>query len=528
MKSNKKTNKHKINIIKEISNIGLYVISVMLFLFLVIDSFFTTASTSYFSEQTTYTKDNIIISIMILLLFLCIIIIGNKLLKKYKIPNKKIIILLIILNIFIGYKWIISAEIKMVDDRKFVYDSAVEMYNGDYSTLSLPENYDGYGSFDKGGYLCIWPHQTGLVFFVELLYSVFKNNTIFVFQIINLFFINFSFYIMSKIPKRFFDIKDNDILSIVLSVMCLPALLYCTFVYGNLISFGLSVISIYIWKMFIDEKNKKKKIFLLIYSILSISIAYQIKITALIVVIALVILNILYLIEKKDKTCLAYIVILVIFYSVPMTLIQKSYELRSGIPISEGLSKLGWVETGLSNNGFSPGWYNYWPAYGIIEAGLDNEVYIELSKEHIITRLKEFNKDKLGMVTFFYKKNSSAWNNPSYQSLWVQKDIKETEFNLSLVNGNISKRLNEYFNYIQLIIYVGTLLALITYCKKFNYIKASYLLVIIGGFIFYTFWETKAQYTLQYYLMMIPYASIGWNRTVEIILKKYNIRNEIY
>lgn len=510
------------NIIKEMSNIGLYVISAVIFCFLTIDSFFTTASTSYYSEQTIYAKDNIIISIVVLLLFSCFIILGKKILKSYKIKSKKmIIIFLLIINILIGYKWISSADIKMVDDRKFVYESAVKMYNGDYSPLYLPDNFNGYGSFDKGGYLYLWPHQTGLVFFIELLYVVFKDNTIFVFQIINLLFLNFSFYIMAKIPKRFFGIKNNDILSIILSIMCLPALLYCTFVYGNLISFGLSVISIYIWKMFVDEKGRKKKRILLIYSILSIALAYQIKITALIVVIALIILNLLYLIDKKDKSCILYIIILVLFYSVPMTLTQKFYELRSGVSISDGISKLGWIETGLSDNGFSPGWYNYWPAYGIVEAGLDNDVYKELSKEHIVKRLEYFRNDKFGMIKFFYKKNSSAWNNPSYQALWVQKEIKNTEFNRNVIFGDIGKFLDKYFNYIQLIIYVGGLLSLIICYKEFNYFKASYLLVIIGGFIFYTFWETKAQYTLQYYLMMIPYASIGWNKITDVIIKKY-------
>ena len=211
-----------------------------------------------------------------------------------------------------------------------------------------------------------------------------------------------------------------------------------------------------------------------------------------------------------------------------MKITQKYYELKSGIPISQGISKLGWIETGLSDNGFSPGWYNYWPAYGIVEARLDNEIYKELSKEHIVKRLEYFNQDKLEMIKFFYKKNSSAWNNPSYQSLWIQKDIKLTEFNNSVVDGEISKILTKYFNYIQLIIYTGVLLTLIMYYKEFDYIKSSYLLVIIGGFIFYTFWETKAQYTLQYYLMMIPYASIGWNKLTDIILKKQIMTKNYY
>ena len=274
--------------------------------------------------------------------------------------------------------------------------------------------------------------------------------------------------------------------------------------------------------LFVKEKNSKRKIILFIYSILSISLAYQIKITALIVVIALIIVNILQFIEKKEKQFLIYMIVLIIMYSIPLNLTQRYYEMKSGIEISEGISKLGWLETGLNDNGFSPGWYNYWPAYGIVEANLDNELYAELSKEHIISRLEFFKDNKVEMIKFFHKKNSSAWNNPSYQSLWVQKDIEETEFNVSVVIGSISKVLEKYFNYIQLIVYIGVFLLLLLYYKKLDYVKLIYIIVIIGGFIFYSFWETKAQYTLQYYLMMIPYASIGWNKISTMVIKNVN------
>ena len=510
-----------VKIIKNISNKGLYVISVILFLYLSINSFLSTASTSFYSESTVYTKDNVIFSLIVLLFFLCFVIIIKSQIRNVKI-KKYITIILLILNILIGYIWINLANIEMVDDRKYVYDSAVKLYNGDYSALYLPENFDGYGSFERGGYLYIWPHQTGLVFFVESLYSVFKENTIYIFQVINLLLLNIIFYIMAKIPKLFFDIEDNNLLSIIISFLCLPATFYCTFVYGNIISFCLSVISIYLWMLFVKEKNSKRKIILFIYSILSISLAYQIKITALIVVIALIIVNILQFIEKKEKQFLIYMIVLIIMYSIPLNLTQRYYEMKSGIEISEGISKLGWLETGLNDNGFSPGWYNYWPAYGIVEANLDNELYAELSKEHIISRLEFFKDNKVEMIKFFHKKNSSAWNNPSYQSLWVQKDIEETEFNVSVVIGSISKVLEKYFNYIQLIVYIGVFLLLLLYYKKLDYVKLIYIIVIIGGFIFYSFWETKAQYTLQYYLMMIPYASIGWNKISTMVIKNVN------
>ena len=40
---------------------------------------------------------------------------------------------------------------------------------------------------------------------------------------------------------------------------------------------------------------------------------------------------------------------------------------------------------------------------------------------------------------------------------------------------------------------------------------------MIGGFVFFTFWEAKSQYVAPYYFVIIPYAVIGWKSMINKI-----------
>ena len=74
-----------------------------------------------------------------------------------------------------------------------------------------------------------------------------------------------------------------------------------------------------------------------------------------------------------------------------------------------------------------------------------------------------------------------------------------------------------------------SLLVLIFYREKCDYWKMYFLLIFIGGFVFYCFWEAKAQYTFQFFVLLIPYASIGYNKLFDIILEKVdNKRYDIF
>ena len=69
----------------------------------------------------------------------------------------------------------------------------------------------------------------------------------------------------------------------------------------------------------------------------------------------------------------------------------------------------------------------------------------------------------------------------------------------------------------------GSIISSLLIIKKKNvdyvlliYISFSFLM-LIGGFVFHTFWETKAQYVYQYIFILVPSAAYGLDQLPIIV-----------
>ena len=49
-----------------------------------------------------------------------------------------------------------------------------------------------------------------------------------------------------------------------------------------------------------------------------------------------------------------------------------------------------------------------------------------------------------------------------------------------------------------------------------------FAIIFIGGFVFHLIWEAKCQYTITYFVLLIPYSIVGYKKTSEKILQIYN------
>ena len=80
------------------------------------------------------------------------------------------------------------------------------------------------------------------------------------------------------------------------------------------------------------------------------------------------------------------------------------------------------------------------------------------------------------------------------------------------------KQLLNFFTY-QTIILFGVTVYLIRDYKKIKGDKLIFILVFIGGFLFHIIWEAKCQYTITYFILLIPYSVKGY----DLITKKIYI-----
>lgn len=81
---------------------------------------------------------------------------------------------------------------------------------------------------------------------------------------------------------------------------------------------------------------------------------------------------------------------------------------------------------------------------------------------------------------------------------------------------------NRIANRIQFIILFGVLFFAFLKKRKTD-VELYYCMVIIGGFIFHTFWEAKCQYILPYFVLMLPLSAAGYTELLSLGIDYRNL-----
>ena len=72
----------------------------------------------------------------------------------------------------------------------------------------------------------------------------------------------------------------------------------------------------------------------------------------------------------------------------------------------------------------------------------------------------------------------------------------------------------QYMDTMETIIFFGTLIYIVINFKKIKFKEMFFAIVFIGGFIFHIIWEAKCQYTITYFILIIPYAVKGYSTLI--------------
>ena len=70
-------------------------------------------------------------------------------------------------------------------------------------------------------------------------------------------------------------------------------------------------------------------------------------------------------------------------------------------------------------------------------------------------------------------------------------------------------------NWFQTFIYMGAFLFLLFAGRKLRWEQLIPAVIFIGGFLFHMAWEGKGQYTICYFILLIPYAYAGFGQTIQ-------------
>lgn len=482
---------------------------------------------AYSSEKVLYEMDNIALNIFCTAIFTVFVF---KMKKHYdffaRIDLRFMEVGLVVYTIMLGLIWIFSVTSVPAADSQSVFETATGATVGDYSSITGNGNFYNSAYYNGHSYYNFYPFQLGFVLISEIVYRIFGTASSMPVQVINVLCLAAAYLGIAKITKYIFKRRSIEFITILLLAGCFQPMLFCTFVYGNIIGMCCAIWASY----FLIRYFQTTKYLLLIPCAILLIVATIAKYNNMIYLVAFVIMLIVHTVKEKKWQSIAFALAICIATVGINNLIIVSYESRANTKLADGVSQVMYLDMGLNDSYMAPGWYNGIAIDTYKSCNLNNEVANQRAWSNIKNRLDVFGSNPGYTFDFFGKKIVSQWNEPSFESIWIS-EVKSHSHEVNSIgngmyNGSLGQFFELYFNIYMQIVYL--LLVIGIYClffKRMTNIETTLLLlVILGGFGYHLLFEGKSQYILTYIPIMMPTAAFGLN---SVLNEKYTKIKEI-
>ena len=471
--------------IEKIINRIIFIIFTSIIFVLTLLSIFNNTHVNVY-EQITIKKDNPIF--LIFCFMFCIIIIyiftKNNIIGKFF--TKRNCILLAVIFLSICFLFIIKYPIEPLYDQQYVLQAASSLRDGNYSM------------FKPDGYIGIYPHQSGIVIIFYFLSFIFGKNNYQAIQILNALFLLISYFFIFKISEYIFKEGQSKYFTLLFSILFIPLIFYINFVYGNIFGLSFSLIAVYNALLYFDKRKLLNMFFSLFASLISMMFKSNYSIT----LIAIIIYTVYDCIFRKKYFSSLFFLGCIIIYLMSSFLPNYLIKEITHINLGNGIPKIAWIEMGLQDNTGSPGWYNDYSRQTYINNNYDYNDTTKQVKKDLITTLKNFSNDPKYLINFLYRKTVSQWCDPEFQGPWI---LRFTNYYFE------SKFLYNLLNVLESIIF------LYYNDRTIDSFQLFLAIIFIGGFVFHIFWEAKCQYTITYFILLVPYCARGFINIVDEI-----------
>ena len=468
----------------------------LLFTFLSIASLFGSSvldPKKYLQEHILFENDNVIFNILALIALFALLLVLNWLLKRFSL--KTLTIILVAYVTVIGCAWVCAVKSVPAADSGSISGAAGDFASGNYSVLQKSDSYFRY-----------FPFQLGFTFICEIIYRIFGTDNYVAVGIINVLFLDAAYLALIKFSGLIFENKTVVRMTVFLLATCLQPVLFCTYIYGNIIGFALSMWAV----VFLTRYLKERRLRCLIFAAGLIAVAILAKPNYYIVLAAMCIMLLIDCI-KPFKLINIIAVLCTVALSVGLgKIVIAGYETKSDASLGGGVPQVLWAAMGIQEGTMAPGWYNHYTITTFKKSSYDGDVASSIAWTNIDERMAYFSSNPSYALSFFSEKILSEWNEPSYESIWVSRTKEHLSPVSSSVQGIYSSSLLLFcFNAFQMLIFTGFLIALLKDIKKRDIIFTTLPLIILGGFFYHLIFEAKSQYILVYFVMLIPYAAYG-------------------
>ncbi len=484
------------------------IIGSLLFLFLFYYAFrYTHYMIPLEIERTEVLKDNIGANFLSLLVF-ALLLAGLKFCdaklgsRAKKILSVCSILLCVFWIAFAGFWWINAADRIPEADQAFLYGGASYFIDGQYSFLN-PE----------GGYFAIYPYQLPLVSLMEGFFRIVGQLNYHAWQTLNVCFAAgvaaFGWLFVRNLSQSLTAAVTYSLLM----ANCFPLIFYTSWVYGEIPCLFFTFLAAWCLAGYARTGRYRR----LSGAVIGLTMAVVTKKNAMILVVAFCLIGFVYAVCKKNIPILIAMLAAILCPTAIYSGVFKMYEVRSGYPHSEGMPTSLFLELGLHESSGRYGWDDMSGLLLVNTEGCDWEKLDEIGKEKIAADLEVFRSDAAYTRLFFREKILSQWNNPLYQSLFFSANYREETMPAEgtfvyEVSHGLFMDILHYSNYIQLIIFLGTILYfLLSVTPGSNLLQHLFSVALIGGFLFCIIWEAKGRYMFPYYVSMFPLAALGYS-----------------
>lgn len=459
-------------------------------------------------EGIVYHNDNFILNILLLIGIVFVLVKIIPFLEKIPIGIQMGVLAGV--TLVVGIFWVVSAQNRPMHDSYLVTNAGWQAANGSYEFMN-----DRYFSNN--------PHQLGYVFFTEILVRLFGKNQekLLYLGIINVVFLTAAYMGLILILRRTFSSKRIQTIAVVTLLFCAQPVVFSVFLYGIIPGITFAIYAILCETLYFQSQSKGKKILWAVLSVLAISASVLIKPNNYIVLVAMVLLAFVKLFRSKNwkhlLMHLAYAVAAVVVAMNANGMVCKMYENRSDIALQDDpIPMISYAVMGMNypNNVLgctAAGWYSGYNSGNHSDYGFDAEKSGAASKEDLKERLSYFAHHFRETNDFFYEKNLSQWNEPTYASIWLNVLGKyEDPGKIPQYFCNDGARgFTGYMNVYQMFIFLGTLCGAVICFKKKDIFCAALLLIVLGGFFYHMIFEGKSQYILPYFLLLCGFSAVG-------------------
>lgn len=397
----------------------------------------------------------------------------------------------------------------------------------------------------RGGlftYYSWYPFQSGSVLWFTVIFALFGAGNVIAFQTMNAVAMTGAAAALCFLGKRVGLNGGGTALLQLLIVFSSPLWMFAIFVYGNVVGLALVLAAFCCAVAAVDGSHRndfhhtssrhgeeirvrpRKRALLLVAAYVLMALAIVVKSTSSLFLIAMTAVILLDALRRsrvvQAAVALLGFVLVWLSQSLPVRLLEMVTHQNFG----KGLPTLAWIQLGLEEaRPGMPGWWSNAALQAFRDAKGDYGAQSGVAKRAVADRLHEFASNPGAGVSFFVRKLTSEWADPTFQTLFYSSSGK------SISNGGILDfALTEPGKSIvmvsadamQSLIFVGAIAGLIAVVRRLqkdrlkggetSEVTALLLGVgFLGGFVCYLLWEAKSIYTLPFYVLLFPLAALG-------------------